>query len=304
MAVDVRMLKPFLIACETMSFTRAADELGIAQPRMSLLIKRLEDHLGFPLFERGYRSIKLTAEGERMRIEAGAVQDAIDRLEATVRFAQRDARSRLRLGSPRFLLEIPERVELLNTFCVRHPSVKVQFQHDQTNRLLSALRGGEVDVAFAICPFDDNGLESLPFVSRAPAIAIPREHPLALRDTVDVADVRDCKVAVYPQSIGKAYFEAWFGALERAGAILVEAPEDHGITMLRFAAMRRILSMVHVFPDGGIPQDILDTMVIRRINGASALSLRLKLVRKSEPLPAAGEAFWRIAQDISLAAAA
>jgi DNA-binding transcriptional LysR family regulator len=148
MALDIRLLRPFLLSSDLLSFTGAAEELGIAQSRMSLLIKRLEAQVGFSLFERGYRTLKLTTEGQRFREGALAVQDSVAQLEQVVRLTQSDIRSRLPVASPRFILDFKERVRLLDLFNRERPAVRVQFTHGRSPRLISALRSGEVDLSF------------------------------------------------------------------------------------------------------------------------------------------------------------
>jgi LysR family glycine cleavage system transcriptional activator len=54
------MLQAFEAAARHLSFSRAADELGLTQAAISLRIRTLEDHLGFPLFDRGAAGLRLT----------------------------------------------------------------------------------------------------------------------------------------------------------------------------------------------------------------------------------------------------
>jgi hypothetical protein len=123
------------------------------------------------------------------------------------------------------------------------------------------------------------------FVSREGQLAIPREHRFAQKSEITLADIGGEDVAVYPPSIGHDYFEAWVGPLRAAGAVLVEGPEDHALTLLRFAAMRRILCLVHVMPRGEVPSDILETMVLRPIADGAALGVRLMLATERSPAP-------------------
>src|SRR5580700_128446 len=74
---DLRQLEYFCAVARTGSFTKAAEDLGIAQPSLSEQIARLEHSLGAPLFERLHRRIELTALGEAILGKAKAlVEDA------------------------------------------------------------------------------------------------------------------------------------------------------------------------------------------------------------------------------------
>ena len=65
MNITSRQLKAFLLTAQYHSFSRAAEDLYITQSGMSVLIRKLEDQLGFRLFERTTRRVELTAYGEK-----------------------------------------------------------------------------------------------------------------------------------------------------------------------------------------------------------------------------------------------
>src|SRR5438045_9678669 len=64
--MNVRLAILFAAVAEERSFTRAAARLNIAQPWLSAQVRKFEEQLGFPLFDRGKGAIELTAEGEKM----------------------------------------------------------------------------------------------------------------------------------------------------------------------------------------------------------------------------------------------
>jgi DNA-binding MarR family transcriptional regulator len=65
--MEINQIRSFCAVARTGSFTRAAEELGIAQPSLSQQIRTLEKKIGTPLFERMGRSVRLTAFGEALR---------------------------------------------------------------------------------------------------------------------------------------------------------------------------------------------------------------------------------------------
>src|SRR2546423_9116687 len=77
-AVELRHLRYFVAVAETENVSRAALKLHVSQPALSRQIRDLEDELGFPLLERGAKSVRLTDAGRAFLIEARAVLQRAD----------------------------------------------------------------------------------------------------------------------------------------------------------------------------------------------------------------------------------
>lgn len=297
MGVDVRFLKPFLTVAEKLSFTKAAEALDISQPRLSLVIKQLEQQVGVALFSRKPHNVRLTPAGEILLEEARTLNAALQQFDLTVRKLRDDARSRLRLGSPSFSRDLPVRVMLIEEFCARHPQVRLEIEDGYTPRLVEHLREGRLDLTLASAPFDQQGLDCMLLSTSTPVLAIPTESPLARLSAIGPEAVRGTRIAVFPKYIGQAYVETWYQPLEAAGAILTESNEPHYGTQLAFAARRRLCTILHrVKGQLREPNDGYADMVLRPIVGFE-LASRVFLVRRSGVRHPPAQWFWNLASD-------
>src|SRR5580700_3444777 len=98
MNVELRQLRAFVAVARSLNFTRAAEELHIAQPSLSYTIQQVERVVGFPLFKRTTRTTELTAEGATFLIEAVAVLNRYESAMARAAQVGRGELGRLRVG--------------------------------------------------------------------------------------------------------------------------------------------------------------------------------------------------------------
>jgi DNA-binding transcriptional LysR family regulator len=141
-------LLPQLIVFEAVarlgSVTRAAEELHLAQPTVSMQIKKLAQALDVTLFEQRGRRLYLTAAGQMVRELCGEVIGVFARFEerlATLRGATTEL---LRLAAEPEARAVASR--LLADFCVRHPGVQASLYIAPRDELLSRLAAGQDDV--------------------------------------------------------------------------------------------------------------------------------------------------------------
>lgn len=297
MAVELDLLRAFQAAGESLSFTRAAEQLGVSQPRLSLLIRKLEDQVGFPLFVRAHRRVELTTEGEQLFGKTRQINSLVQQFDGLVRELRHEGRTRLRLGSPRYALEIPERLAFIEDFNVQRASVKLETESDRTPGLLQKLRAGDLDLVFATAPFDEVGLESLPFARSGVQLVIPEEDEWARANIVPVSAATGKPFATYPGYIGGGYYRSWFGPFADAGAKMFEAHDDHPTSLMSFAARRRFWTVMHPWKGQRLPMEQAEGMVLRDVEDSTGLAIELFLTRRQGAQTAACEAFWSLAAE-------
>ncbi|MCC7225618.1 MAG: LysR family transcriptional regulator [Burkholderiaceae bacterium] len=100
MSLDLRALRSFIAIAAAGSITRAAENVHMAQPALSVLLRQLEEQLGAVLFERTYRGVKLTMAGERFLSHAREIIKRVDVAVEDVREAVAEPTGRVALGMP------------------------------------------------------------------------------------------------------------------------------------------------------------------------------------------------------------
>lgn len=142
--LDIDQLRTFLAIADAGTFTRAAETVHKTQSAVSMQMKKLEDTVGRPLFERDGRSSKLTEEGERLVDYARRILRLSS--EALACFAEAELAGRVRLGLPddyadRYLPEI------LARFSQSNPRVEVTVVCEPTPMLVDKIGSAELDLA-------------------------------------------------------------------------------------------------------------------------------------------------------------
>jgi len=142
--LDVDLLKTFIAIARTGSFTKAANEVHKTQSAVSMQMKRLEDILERPLFQRQGRSNVLTADGERLLDFAHRMAKLND--EAINTFRQPDLTGLIRFGTPEDYAEklLPE---MLARFARSHPMVQVDVECLGSTKLSEEITHKRLDLA-------------------------------------------------------------------------------------------------------------------------------------------------------------
>jgi DNA-binding transcriptional LysR family regulator len=146
--MEFKQLRSFIVAAETLSFSRTAEILNFAQSSISEQIRLLEDELGCKLFERLGRNICLTKEGEKFWLYAEKILSLCDEAKQSV------AESLIPTGPLTIVtaetLCVFRLPELFKEYCSRYPDVDIKLQIGNCEDFPNMLRKNKVDVAFAL----------------------------------------------------------------------------------------------------------------------------------------------------------
>ena len=177
MHLTLRQLKVFESVARHLNYTRAAEELFLTQPAVSMQVKQLEEHLGVALFEQLGKRIHLTEAGQEVLVYARTVTQQLDELESVLNRINGLSGGRLRISvATTANYFIPT---LLGTFSRRYPEVTVSL--DVTNReaLLLQLSENTVDLVIMGQPPSGLDVEAEVFMENPLVIVAPPGHALA-----------------------------------------------------------------------------------------------------------------------------
>ncbi|WP_163797788.1 LysR substrate-binding domain-containing protein [Mycolicibacterium sediminis] len=188
--MELRHLRYFRAVAEELHFGRAAERLHIAQPPLSQQIRQLERELDVSLLTRSTRRVELTAAGDAYLARAIAILDAVDDAGHQARRIGTGVEGHLTIGcvgSATYSV-LPRLVRALRD---EMPRVEVDIRGEMlAPAQLDAVRAGDVDLALLRPPVDDAAIRWETLRRDRLIVALPAEHALARRATLDIADLR------------------------------------------------------------------------------------------------------------------
>lgn len=188
--MDLKRLRYFVVVAEELSFTRAAARLRISQPPLSQMIGRMEDDIGFKLFERTKRKIALTEGGKVFLDDArNILKDADEAIKRARRTANGEA-GHLRVGFTTWADFTTEFLEIFKRFGTVAPDVTVDFYSMATWAAAEALDDRRIDVAFIAEPPPSSAGAECEFILEEELIAaIPTGHRLASKTIIPLQEL-------------------------------------------------------------------------------------------------------------------
>ena len=171
-------LKYIVAVARERHFGRAAEACFVAQPTLSVAVKKLEEELDVKLFERSANEVTMTPLGEEIVRQAQVVLDQANQLRDIAKRGKDPLAGPLRLGiiytiGPYLLPDLVRQNMRLS------PQMPLMLQENCTVRLLEMLRAGEIDCAILAEPFPDTGLATAAMSDEPFWAAVPSSHPLA-----------------------------------------------------------------------------------------------------------------------------
>ena len=225
--LELRHLRYFVAVAEELHFGRAALRLHLAQPPLSQQIRKLEEILGYPLFLRTSRAVKLTSAGEvfleRARRTLRNVQEDMEE----ARSVGRGEEGFLRVGfiGSAMLTAVPS---MLGRYRRLYPKVNLQLHESYTSAVVQKLLKGELDAGFLRDGGETDGLRVERLFSEPFIAVLPSKHALAKYKTISPRELGEEPFVFFAPSAGTLAYEKPVSLCEQHGfrpRVVQEAPQ-------------------------------------------------------------------------------
>ncbi|HWD20036.1 MAG TPA: LysR substrate-binding domain-containing protein [Verrucomicrobiae bacterium] len=206
--MELRHLRYFAAVAEEENVSRAAGRLHVSQPGLSRQIHDLEEELGFPLFARSAKSVRLTDAGKVFLGEARAVLQRVDEAVAAARAAAKGAEDEIKVGyAPSLTVQILPAT--LRIFQAKFPRVRVALHDLSTEEILTAVRARQLHAGLLVRP-PRRMLQELQFkeLARYPIrVVVAPRHPLAKARVLSLAQIAAEPLLAYSRKEYPEYHE-------------------------------------------------------------------------------------------------
>lgn len=216
--IELRRLRYFLVLAEELHFGRAAARLNMAQPPLSEQIRKLEDELGFRLFQRTSRSVALTDAGRVFLDGARRATDELARAAQAGQQVELGLAGYVRIGfvSSGGVTFLPK---LLRRLREALPQVRTPLRQYSSTGAIEALIERTIDMAIVRTPVVGGQLAHRVLLRDPVVLAIANDHPLAGRKRVALAALNEERFVLYPPNEGHAAYNVVQKACLAAGFI-------------------------------------------------------------------------------------
>lgn len=194
--MDSKHLKHFVAVAQHGHFTRAAKALHIAQPALSISIKKLEQSLGVELFRREDRQISLTDEGEVLYEHAKRVLQQLEDAQLAIDELKGLEKGEVRLGAPSMMGSyfFPQ---VLMAFNSRYPNLKLTLVDAGTRDIRKMLLNGELDIGVIDDENVPEDLETDHLLQVEMLAVVAKEHAFAKQKSVTFEDFFDHELVMF-----------------------------------------------------------------------------------------------------------
>ncbi|MBU6409923.1 MAG: LysR family transcriptional regulator [Verrucomicrobia bacterium] len=265
--MELRHLRYFIATAEEENVSRAALKLHVSQPAISRQIHDLEYELGFQLFERSAKSLKLTEAGKKFLADAKTILQFTDDAVKNAKAVASGARGEIHVGyAPSLTVKILP--PTLRAFQAQFPNVRVALHDLSGEEMLARLREEKLHVALTVLPEKETarGLQHQELARHAVCVAVAPKHPLARSKSVKLEQLVNEPLIGFRREEYPGYLdfvENIFAPLGRAPRVVEEhdgitsllaaVEAGRGIALVSEAVACLVGPRVKVIPAAGVP---------------------------------------------------
>lgn len=285
--MELRHLRYFIAVAEAGHITRAAEQLGIQQPPLSLQIKALEKELGVLLLRRKPRGVELTDAGVAFLERARVILNEVERAFASTRRTARGEQGRVVVGFTASAPFHPFIPRVIRAYREMSPLVSLALEESGSSALVQGLHNEQMDAVFIRSPVADVvGLEVTPLLEEEMVVALPAGHPLATASlandsaTLPLGALAKETFVLYKRPGGPGLYDTIITACRGAGFVPrvgQEAPRI--VSTLNLVAAGLGVSIV----PASLRRLQMDGVIYRRLSDTTELKLKAPLILACRP---------------------
>lgn len=180
----LHQLKVFEATARHGSFTRAAEELYLTQPTVSIQVKQLTKAVGLPLFEQIGKRLYLTQAGQKLLETCQTIFEGLDQFEMSIADIKGMKQGQLRLAVITTAKYFVPR--LLGPFCHRFPGIDISLKVTNHQNIQERMAANEDDLYIISSPPEQPDLKIYPFLENPLVVIAPKDHPLVGKSNVSI----------------------------------------------------------------------------------------------------------------------
>ncbi|MEO1519410.1 MAG: LysR family transcriptional regulator [Cyanobacteria bacterium J06633_2] len=290
--MELRDIRYFVAVADTLHFGRAAERLHMTQPALSRQIRALETELEVQLFRRTKRSVKLTIAGQAFLKDAQQILHQVKQTVSTTRRIARGEMGHLRLSFTTSALRsiVPE---IVREFRNRYPDVQLAMTERCTHEQVEAFRDHQLDVGFLYPPVDETLLAITPLQPETWVVALPKDHPLALRQPLTLSDLATESFILHPRQEGPYLYNQIIHLCQQAG-FYPHVVQEVAACQTRAGLVAVGIGIAFV-PE--ILQDAGNRAVVYRTLKGDAPSLQMAIARRHDDDSPIVQQFFQIVEE-------
>jgi DNA-binding transcriptional LysR family regulator len=216
--MELRHLRYFVGVGEEQHFGRAAARLHVAQPALSRQIQDLEREIGFPLFDRLPRGVRLSAAGKLFLSDARRILQDVDEAKRRAERIALGKAGTLRIGIATAVSWHGLVVDSFRESRRRQPDVELELHHLLSVHQVEAILSGRLDAGFvaSLTPWHKD-LAHWEFAQDRMLLAVPKGHHLTKREGIRLRDLRDMPFVWFPRWVNPVIYDRLMRACARGG---------------------------------------------------------------------------------------
>ena len=216
--MELRHLRYFVAVGEEQHYGRAAQRLRVAQPALSRQIQDLEDEVGFKLFERLPRGVKLSAAGRLFLDDARRILQKVNEATARAAHVAQGRSGTLRIGFMENASWHGVVPDSLRQFRERHPDAELKLNPASSADQIEEIRSGGVDAGFVYNILKDEAeLDQLSVATEQLKLAVPKGHPVSRIKRLRLHNLADVPFIWFPRREGPAFYDRLMQECYRGG---------------------------------------------------------------------------------------